>query len=154
MIWEKADIGDESFIRFLWKFTDDYFAEIISDKTTLKYFTSAKYRNAVIKYVKKERIEIFVALDSQINAICFLEKQQGDKNIFLMEFCVEKSLRGKGYGKKLFFDLEKHLLDNGYDSIALTPTAHGNRIFWSKMGFKPTGKISDNGEEIYTKTIE
>ncbi|MDD4832172.1 MAG: GNAT family N-acetyltransferase [Clostridia bacterium] len=154
MQWVKADIGDENFMRFLWKFTDEYFAEIISDKTTLKYFTSSKYRNAVVKYVKKEQIEIFAALSNQINAICFLEKKRGDKNIFLMEFCVEKNLRGKGYGKKLYYELEKYLLDNGYKSIALTPTMDGNRIFWSKMGFCPTGKISDNGEEIYTKTIE
>ncbi|HRX13897.1 MAG TPA: GNAT family N-acetyltransferase [Eubacteriales bacterium] len=154
MQWVKADIGDENFIRFLWKFTDDYFAEIISDKTTLKYFTSSKYRDAVVKYVKKERIEIFAALDNQINAICFLEKKRGDKKIFLMEYCVAKNLRGKGYGKKLYYELEKHLSDNGYDSIALTPTADGNRIFWGKMGFKPTGEIADNGEEIYTKIIE
>jgi len=155
MNWIKADYEDKNFMRSLWEFTDAYFAEIISDKSVLKYFTSSEYRNAVIKYVKKERIVMLAENTCGLSAICFYDAQDIE-NIFLMEFCVAKNLRGKGYGKKLYFDFENYLLrnHNGCKNIALTPTADGNRIFWSKMGFKPTGKISDNGEEIYTKVIE
>ena len=104
MHWIKADYEDKNFMRSLWEFTDAYFAEIISDKSVLKYFTGSKYRNAVIKYVKKKRIVMLAENTCGLNAICFYDAQDIE-NIFLMEFCVAKNLRGKGYGKKLYFDL-------------------------------------------------
>lgn len=152
MMWKKADIDDRVFINDLWKFADAYFAEIISDKSVLKYFTSAKYRNEIIRCVKKEQIEIFTVFDNQINAICFIEKQK-DRNVFLMEYCVAKNIRNRGYGKKLYYELEKYLIDYGYEKISLTPTTSGNRIFWEKVGYIPTGKISSNDEEIFEKNL-
>ncbi|HPG91925.1 MAG TPA: GNAT family N-acetyltransferase [Clostridia bacterium] len=153
MQWKKVVIEDQIFVKALWEFADAYFAEIISDKSVLNYFTSPKYRNEVIKYVKKEQIEIFTVFDSKIKAICFFEKQD-EKNVFLMEYCLAKDIRNQGYGKTLYYELEKYSFEHGYEKISLTPTSSGNRIFWEKVGFIPTGEISSNGEEIFEKRIK
>lgn len=73
---------------------------------------------------------------------------------YIMEFFVLPEYRRKGYGKEMFYHLQKLFVDDGVSRVYLTADGVTGKPFWQLLGFVATGEISpENNQEIYEKTI-
>lgn len=156
MKWVKVDTSDKKAMEEFWRFTEPYFEEIVTDAKDLEYFLGDEYRGAIeeISLRKVDPVTLLVALGGRNLAAACIYQAEGAEKIFLMEFYLEKSLRGFGTGRRLYLDLEKALAARGIKQISLTPALEGSRIFWQKMGYAPCGETADNGKEIHIKKPE
>ena len=93
----------------------------------------------------------------------FLYYAFGMKQIFLMFFAVDKTLRGRGYGKEMLdsvanrFPNKVIITSIGDDTGDDAETVCGRRSFYEKCGFAPSGyNIRMNGitEEVLTRNGE
>lgn len=155
MEWVKVDTSDKKAMEEFWDFTVPYFEEIITDAKDLEYFLGGEYRGAIEKISLRSLnpTALLAAYDGERLAAVCIYQEEGNEKVFLMEFCIEKSLRGKGAGRRLYFDLEKGLAARGVKQISLTPALEGSRLFWLKMGYSPCGETADNGKEIHIKNL-
>lgn len=153
MDWKEINVRDNALLRRFWKFSEKYFAEIIDDKEDLKYFLSAGYRRTIKKIAlrkERDRIVLLAAFsEKEIAAICIYHYEYN--GIFIMEYCVDKALRGRGLGGELYRKLEKLLFESGVKQVRLTPAKPDSEAFWAKHGFLPTGEYAENGEQIHIK---
>lgn len=73
---------------------------------------------------------------------------------FIMEFYVLPQYRRNGYGKEMFYRLEKLFDRDGAKQMWLTSDPITGKPFWESLGFTSTGEKSpENGLDIYEKTI-
>lgn len=74
---------------------------------------------------------------------------------YIMEFYVKPEYRRQGYGRAMFFHLEKLFAHNGVKRMYLTSDPITGIPFWKSMGFIDSNKKSpENDLEIYEKEID
>ncbi len=73
---------------------------------------------------------------------------------YIMEFFVLPKYRRKGYGRQMFYHLQKMFTNDGVSRMYLTADGVTGKPFWQSLGFMATGEISpENNQEIYEKEI-
>ena len=73
---------------------------------------------------------------------------------YIMEFYVLPAYRRKGYGRQMFYHLQKLFENTGTKRMYLTADQVTGKPFWRSLGFTATGEISpENNQEIYEKEI-
>lgn len=82
---------------------------------------------------------ISFAIDEKNQPIAYFEFNTvpSKKNMYLREFMVSPSERGRGLGKELILLFIEDLRNNGFKALELEPTAESAQ-FWKKLGFVPT----------------
>jgi ribosomal protein S18 acetylase RimI-like enzyme len=56
--------------------------------------------------------------------------------VYIDDIWVDKSCRGKGYGRKLISELENHFAGKGFNNMNLVTSAFQAPDFYKKCGFK------------------
>jgi GNAT superfamily N-acetyltransferase len=153
MEWEK--IKTKKQMAQFWDMSVPYFQEIITDKEDLEYFLGQEYRKVIEKIMRREvePIEIFFAVHNGENVGFCMFNCENDGTCLLMEFYLNNTLRGKGYGSSLYEKLEISLKERGLKRIRLTAATDNANAFWYAKGYKPTGKIADNDLEYLEKVL-
>lgn len=74
---------------------------------------------------------------------------------YVMDFFVLPEHRRKGYGKKMFYRLEKLFSVDDAKQMYLTSDPITRNPFWESLGFTNTGERSpENNLEIYEKELQ
>lgn len=73
------------------------------------------------------------------------------KGVFLWRFMISGPYQGRGYGKQVIELLKDHLRKQGIYELMTSYTDTGPAGFYHKMGFIPTGKISEGEAETLLK---
>ena len=92
----------------------------------------------------KERMEGFlegdytalICVDSADNIVGYALVNQAAKSFYLRQFFICRGERRKGYGRRFFHMLLKHLNTDTIDIEVLTGNEAG-KAFWESLGFKP-----------------
>lgn len=123
----------------------------------------AKWTDSIIKMQGESDRHLKLCYDSKI-LIGFLygkidkPEHKGYKKIgygYIMEFFVLPQHRLKGYGREMFYHLEKLFAKGGAKCMYLTADGVTGKPFWTSLGFIATGEISlENSQEIYEKEIQ
>lgn len=73
---------------------------------------------------------------------------------YIMELFVLPEHRRKGYGKEMYYRLEKLFRQDGATQMYLTSDPITGKPFWESLGFINTGEKSpENKQDIYEKQI-
>jgi ribosomal protein S18 acetylase RimI-like enzyme len=73
--------------------------------------------------------------------------------IYVEDIWVDKAYRGKGYGKKLLNELEKHFKGKGFNNINLVTSAFQAPEFYKKCGFTEEFVRVNKINPQFTKTF-
>lgn len=136
-----------------------YFKEDLSGLPAdfLEYLLSEEYRTTVEALMDRAQNPIrAVHLSDDAGQLLafamYCNYATEDGKLFIMEFCVEKALRGQGYGRQLYSLIEAREKARGAKFAELTPDAAVS--FWESLGFVNTGRVDpDNGDCIFRKEI-
>ncbi len=71
-----------------------------------------------------------------------LESHRRDSDAFVSLFFVASSLRGRGWGKRLMEDFQRHCEAQGYQRIYLWTDKGCNYLFYDRQGFRRTIEVS------------
>ena len=98
-------------------------------------------RKDLIEYESSHSIDVnyrrfSIILKEDINdAIGVLNAFTAFSEIYVDDMWVDKSHRGKGYGRKLLQTLENHFKGRGFNNINLVTSAYQAPEFYRKCGF-------------------
>lgn len=73
--------------------------------------------------------------------------------IYIDDIWVDKSYRGKGYGKKLLSELENHFKGKGFNNMNLVTSSFQAPDFYKKCGFKAEFVRENTKNPKLTKTF-
>lgn len=129
-----AEIRPDIFISGTTKYTEDQLREIIGEDSRPVFVV--KHNGEVCGYA------FCVIKDAD-----FATTMKPHKSVYIDDFCVDSSTRGKGIGKSLFEFVKKWAKSIGCTDITLA-VWEGNdsaRAFYDKMGMTPRETIMELG---------
>lgn len=100
-----------------------------------------KMRNGFVEYESSHAIDVnykpfsLVLKDEKNEVIGVLNAFTAFAEIYIDDIWVDKSQRGKGYGKELLFALEQHFKGKGFNNMNLVTSAFQAPGFYEKCGF-------------------
>lgn len=101
-----------------------------------------KMRHDLVAYEASHGIDVnykpfaLVLIDEKKEAIGVLNAFTAFSEIYIDDIWVDKTCRGKGYGKKLIKELENHFKGKGFNNINLVTSAFQAPDFYKKCGFE------------------
>jgi GNAT superfamily N-acetyltransferase len=118
------------------------------------WFFSPQYRTSISELFARERdtlrIAYFYLGNDFAGFIVYVTYETEDGKCFILEFCVEKSLRGIGLGEYVFKRFEHDARLRGAAYFALNASNERNRRFWTTLGFVKDGE-NEYGQPLYVK---
>ncbi len=100
-----------------------------------------KMERDLIEYESSHGIDVnykrlsVVLRDADGNAIGVTNAFTAFAEVYVDDIWVDKSFRGKGYGRKMIQELEKHFKGKGFNNINLVTSAFQAPEFYKKCGF-------------------
>ena len=100
-----------------------------------------KMRRDLVEYESSHGIDVnyktfaLVLTDDSGNAFGVLNAFTAFSEVYVDDMWVDKSCRGKGYGRKLLQALENHFEGQGFNNINLVTNAFNAPEFYRKCGF-------------------
>lgn len=108
---------------------------------TLSEDIEEKMRKDLVEYESSHGIDVnykkfaLVLKDESGNVLGVLNAFTAFSEIYVDDMWVDNSYRGKGYGRKLLQELEKHFEGKGFNNINLVTSAFNAPEFYKKCGF-------------------
>lgn len=102
------------------------------EKQRKQGFAEDESRHGIVGNYKEFSI---VARDHDGAVIGALSAYTIFSEIYVDEIWIDKSFRGRGYGKKLLLELENHFKGKGFNNINLVTSAFQAPEFYQKCGF-------------------
>lgn len=84
--------------------------------------------------------------------IVYVTYHSEDGKCFILEYCIDRTRRGKGLGAAFFQAFEERMRLEGATYIALNTSNAHNRRFWLAQGFA-VGDADEYGNPVYTKRL-
>lgn len=118
-----------------------------------------KMRNGFIAYESSHGIDVnyksfsLVLRDENNEAVGVLNAFTAFAEIYIDDIWVDKSCRGKGYGKKLLLELENHFKGKGFNNMNLVTSSFQAPEFYKKCGFTAEFVRENTKNPKLTKTF-
>lgn len=112
-----------------------------------------------IEYEKAHEIDIkykefaFVLLDEDNTTFGVLSAYTAFAEVYIDDIWVDKSVRGKGYGRQLLNTLEEHFKGKGYNNINLVTSSFQAPGFYKKCGYEVEFVRENKTNPMLTKTF-
>ncbi|MGI6228300.1 MAG: GNAT family N-acetyltransferase [Christensenellales bacterium] len=116
------------------------------DEESLEYFLSDEYRREIESLMNPAESKTLVRAVKLVDGADLLgfalyvnyafENRESDGELFILEFCIEPTFRGCGYGKMFYEMIEA--VENMRGAKYAQLTADRAVGFWQKVGFKDT----------------
>jgi ribosomal protein S18 acetylase RimI-like enzyme len=129
------------------------FVEKISDDV------EKKMRKGFVEYESSYGIDVnykpfsLTLKDEKNEAVGVLNAFTAFAEIYIDDIWVDKSHRGKGYGKKLLSELENHFKGKGFNNMNLVTSAFQAPEFYKKCGFRVEFVRENTKNPKLTKTF-
>lgn len=100
-----------------------------------------KMRKGFVEYESSHGIDVnykpfsLILRDKKNEVVGVLNAFTAFSEIYIDDIWVDKSCRGKGYGKKLISELENHFKGKGFNNMNLVTSAFQAPEFYKKCGF-------------------
>lgn len=100
-----------------------------------------KMRKGFVEYESSHGIDVnykpfsLILKDEKNEAVGVLNAFTAFAEIYIDDIWVDKSYRGKGYGKKLLTELENHFKGKGFNNMNLVTSSFQAPEFYKKCGF-------------------
>lgn len=118
-----------------------------------------KMENSFLEYEKGHGIEInysqfaLMLTDENGTAHGAISAYTWYAEVYVDDLWIDKSLRGKGYGRMLLQYLEEHFKNKGYNNINLVTNAFQAPDFYKKCGYQVEFVRENKSNPQLTKTF-
>jgi ribosomal protein S18 acetylase RimI-like enzyme len=118
-----------------------------------------KMRDDLVAYESTHGIDVnykpfaFVLRDERNEVIGVINAYTAFAEIYINDFWIDQSCRGKGWGRKLLNALEQHFAGKGYNNMNLVTSAFQAPGFYKKCGFTAEFVRENKKNPQLTKTF-
>ena len=142
-VYSSKDVEDVARVaNIVWS---EHYTPIIGVEQVEYMIDKFQSSTAILQQIKENNYEYFLLKENE-QSIGYIGLQVQGSQLFLSKIYMQKSFRGKGFGKSSFDFIEKYACEHGCTEIYLTVNKnnHNSIAVYEKSGFKKTNEAVAN----------